>query len=350
MLALNADAERFYPFPPQYREETKPKPGPEPTNPIAAAADKLGSLSQTYTAREYLFLKKDLDDLKNHPDLEAFIMDIPVELALHVGDSKLSSDITEFEFKYSELDERVRDHLYKKRWYLFHGSKIGNWHSIIRNGIKNMSNSKFMTTGAAFGNGVYLTTNLNLAYAYGAGKKSSCVAVVEIMADPAQFKKTPEVYVIEDDTVILPRYIFNLKKSPKGDNKSLLETYQERRMALINCKTAIKRRDADLKSLTDEGFIVKKNTDKDNYGRDEDAYIISEPELHNDPPMWGYMYLDGYPFQPPLFFTINEPFVCGYYFPEEVAAFKKGRYWIPKNWTAMSSLKDAWHGYLNEMC
>lgn len=38
----------------------------------------------------------------------------------------------------------------------FHGSAFGNWHSILRIGLKNFSNTELMSTGAAYGPGIYL--------------------------------------------------------------------------------------------------------------------------------------------------------------------------------------------------
>lgn len=37
-------------------------------------------------------------------------------------------------------------------FYAFHGSSMENWHAIMRQGLKNLSNTKLMTTGAAVRN------------------------------------------------------------------------------------------------------------------------------------------------------------------------------------------------------
>jgi poly [ADP-ribose] polymerase 6/8 len=39
------------------------------------------------------------------------------------------------------------------------GSGIENWHSILRNGLVNASNTKLMTTGAAYGPGIYAASD-----------------------------------------------------------------------------------------------------------------------------------------------------------------------------------------------
>lgn len=44
-------------------------------------------------------------------------------------------------------------------FFAFHGSDTCNWHSILRTGLKNMSNTKYMTSGAAYGSGIYMATD-----------------------------------------------------------------------------------------------------------------------------------------------------------------------------------------------
>ncbi|CAM6108959.1 unnamed protein product [Calypogeia fissa] len=51
-------------------------------------------------------------------------------------------------------------------FFAFHGSNPGNWYSILRNGLRPMSNTKYMSTGAAYGQGIYLADNLGLSFSY----------------------------------------------------------------------------------------------------------------------------------------------------------------------------------------
>lgn len=62
--------------------------------------------------------------------------------------------------------------------YLFHGSASHCWFNIIRHGLKIMSGTKYMTTGAAYGNGVYLSKDLSVALQYAHG---SCIAICEVI-------------------------------------------------------------------------------------------------------------------------------------------------------------------------
>ena len=72
-----------------------------------------------------------------------------------------SINISSFAFEYSDpLEENNRV------TYLFHGSPFHNWHSILRNGLKNYSNTSKMTTGAVHGNGMYFSDDLGFSSAY----------------------------------------------------------------------------------------------------------------------------------------------------------------------------------------
>jgi len=44
--------------------------------------------------------------------------------------------------------------------FSWHGSSSGNWHVILRTSLKNMSNTKYMSAGAAYGNGIYFSDKL----------------------------------------------------------------------------------------------------------------------------------------------------------------------------------------------
>eukprot|EP01083_Nonionella_stella_P001411 4058_1 len=48
----------------------------------------------------------------------------------------------------------------------WHGSPMGNWHSILRMGLKNYSKTKHQSNGAAYGSGIYFGRNFNLSWGY----------------------------------------------------------------------------------------------------------------------------------------------------------------------------------------
>ncbi|KAK8866279.1 Poly [ADP-ribose] polymerase 6 [Tritrichomonas musculus] len=50
--------------------------------------------------------------------------------------------------------------------YLFHGSNAENWHSILRNGLKNASGTSMMAHGNAYGSGIYFAHESSVSQGY----------------------------------------------------------------------------------------------------------------------------------------------------------------------------------------
>jgi hypothetical protein len=272
-LAKNANIERFNPFPDRYRITSKP--------------------GDHYTAQEYAKLRVDLDELQYQSSIDPqrltylknYILGIDLGIVRH-SSSSIHSSIDEYEFKYPAIDEIKRNLRYKKRWYLFHGSPLGNWHSILRTGIKNMSGTRFMSVGAVLGPGVYLANDIRISLSYGMsrshvsyaasnnstaihndeskkhGKKyddiTSCIAVVEILVDPEKYCKGGDVYVIPDDTILFPRYLLNIKSraAVKFDGKEILSYYKKQRECLINEIGALSRINKEKDMLIKAGHWI----------------------------------------------------------------------------------------------
>jgi hypothetical protein len=53
--------------------------------------------------------------------------------------------------------------------FAFHGSAIENWHGILRKGLINASGTKWMSCGAAYGNGIYLSPAAATSFGYCGG-------------------------------------------------------------------------------------------------------------------------------------------------------------------------------------
>ncbi len=117
-------------------------------------------------------------------------------------------------------------------FWAWHGSGFANWHSIVRGGLKNMSNTKFMSAGAVYGAGIYLSQDFQTSCGYagygggyygggsGAGwpnsmfkQPLSCLALCEIanLDDPSwkgpNLKQNCVHYVIPEEDAIITRYI-----------------------------------------------------------------------------------------------------------------------------------------------
>ncbi|PYH44554.1 putative ubiquitin conjugating enzyme [Aspergillus saccharolyticus JOP 1030-1] len=102
--------------------------------------------------------------------------------------------------------------------FAWHGSGVGAWHSILRQGL----NFDRIKNGRAYGNGVYLAQNYSLAEAYTTRdpcgyrhwpssklKIVSAISLNEVVNAPSKFVKAPpHPYVITQTDWIMARYLF----------------------------------------------------------------------------------------------------------------------------------------------
>jgi ubiquitin-conjugating enzyme E2 Q len=108
--------------------------------------------------------------------------------------------------KEKEFNQKKQD-ANNKSFRMFHGSKMENWYSIIYSGLKNLSNTKNMIHGCAYGSGVYFSDSISFASGY----SDSFLAVAEIIGDETDFKRTGNIYVVKDDSLILIKYLVLFK-------------------------------------------------------------------------------------------------------------------------------------------
>eukprot|EP00698_Gefionella_okellyi_P012841 TRINITY_DN3488_c0_g1_i1.p1 TRINITY_DN3488_c0_g1~~TRINITY_DN3488_c0_g1_i1.p1 ORF type:complete len:698 (+),score=128.31 TRINITY_DN3488_c0_g1_i1:1408-3501(+) len=116
----------------------------------------------------------------------------------------------EKEAKFRAAKEQYGSH------YAFHGSSIWNWHSILRIGLKNFSNTSRMTAGAAYGPGIYLAGNSSISAGYmGAGvgwsksvfghQNLSCIAIAEVIKQKS-YDKGGGIFVVPNEDHVVTRY------------------------------------------------------------------------------------------------------------------------------------------------
>lgn len=131
--------------------------------------------------------------------------------------------------------------------FAFHGSSHENWHSILRNGLKNASNTKLMTSGAAHGPGIYLATDImtSIHYTRANRKRKSekvqvndasgvkqyrtgnrfvdniggliMVAVCEVINEPVQLRKpTAGIWVATKEEIVCTRFFLVFSGCPEA--------------------------------------------------------------------------------------------------------------------------------------
>jgi len=153
---------------------------------------------QTYAKNGDVALKKKLTEI--HPLLFPLLCWIVTSNRCHLKQlapkDRINAVETEYQFALcSATPERERQFQDLRRmngsFLAWHGSAMGNWHSILRMGLRNYSKTKHQTNGAAYGSGIYFARNFNLSWSYcrpGSNpgwKKSkfasmSCMALCEI--------------------------------------------------------------------------------------------------------------------------------------------------------------------------
>ncbi|CAK9104152.1 unnamed protein product [Durusdinium trenchii] len=100
-----------------------------------------------------------------------------------------------------------------------HGSPLRNWYSIMRNGLRILSHTELMGSGARFGPGVYLADRVSTAQHYCAGFAGSryknklgealqILAVVEYIKDPAAHQAHSEgITTVSDASAAITSFV-----------------------------------------------------------------------------------------------------------------------------------------------
>jgi ubiquitin-protein ligase len=92
--------------------------------------------------------------------------------------------------------------------FLYHGSATENWFSIMRNGLKITSGTSLMTTGAAYGNGIYLSSDINVSLGYAQGTTMRIFGVYEVINDKSKYTHSHTIFVAKSEEMLLLRYLF----------------------------------------------------------------------------------------------------------------------------------------------
>jgi hypothetical protein len=108
-----------------------------------------------------------------------------------------------YEIRYPDSIERQ----FKDSIVVYHGSGHHNYHSILRNGLKNMSGTKYMSHGAAMGSGIYLAKTVDLPAQYADGKK---IIAVCFLKNSSKYEKGNNVCVCNNDDDLILKYLLCL--------------------------------------------------------------------------------------------------------------------------------------------
>ena len=135
--------------------------------------------------------------------------------------------VVQFKVEHTALvEDRFRD---RETVYLYHGSRAENWYSILANGIKIGSKSKYFLNGAAYGNGIYLSNDINLSLGYSSTAinysrtrtntaeegGNMILAIFQVISNP-KWHKSGSIFVVDDENALALRYllVFNDMENP----------------------------------------------------------------------------------------------------------------------------------------
>lgn len=212
--------------------------------------------------------------------------------------------------------------------YLFHGSAWCNWYSIMRNGLKNCSNTKLMTAGSAYGQGIYLSSSFTYSSNYGRHGLNTVVGVFEVAGSLDNYCKSGSIHVVKDEKMLIQRYLIivpfnklNDKTVKMIDNKFNKQIHIDKsNVKRTVLGKGVRKLVREYKSLTkigkSLGFRIKVDTDNmykwlihlHDFGetelisQDMAKYGVKEVELELSFP-------NNYPFSPPFMRVIKPRFI-----------------------------------------
>jgi Poly(ADP-ribose) polymerase catalytic domain len=192
------------------------------------SVDTDGELHDSLADREYEFLKFVIESnntILSYFDYQFGSKDNSAEKHMIETDVWEKSNLIVFAVTHdAELEDRFNK--VEKSTYLYHGSPAPNWHSILRNGLKNYSGTSKQSHGAAHGKGVYLAGNSATSMGYsGRGKHEFTVIAIAQVIDASKYTKNNSIYVVPDDSKVLIKYLI-LNKGGNNQNKKLEQIFK----------------------------------------------------------------------------------------------------------------------------
>jgi ubiquitin-protein ligase len=251
-----------------------------------------------------------------------------------VADKVIS--LTQFNVQHPQQIENVFKKA-KETCYLYHGSRQENWYSIMRNGLKVGSTNKLLVNGAVYGNGIYLSDEINFSLTY-SNSNNIVIGVCNVIGSREQWKKTNNIYVVPDEKNVLLKYLivfpnknnnqtdvlsYNLMKilNTKFQHSIQSEqTQKQSQVSSLHVKRLMKEYKTLIQKSEDElGFKIKLKTE-DNLDVWK-IYIKSDgfegnPLIQSDMKKYNISYVEleftfneNYPVQPPFVRIVSPRFI-----------------------------------------
>jgi ubiquitin-protein ligase len=220
----------------------------------------------------------------------------------------------------------------KNTCYLFHGSNNENWYSIMRNGVKNASNSKIMVNAAAYGSGIYTASNVVTSLGYSRSAPPKIVGVFEAASPtPNKWKPGCGIYVVTDAKDLILRYVlyfepntapelsnlindkFNvtLKSNEKKQKSSTSKLSNKRMLKEIKKMQSAKTRELGISAIPREDNLMIWDAYMHQDGFDPDDTLTKDLNAKKIDSVHLEVHIPHrYPFEPPFIMVISPKFKC----------------------------------------
>lgn len=126
-------------------------------------------------------------------------------------------------------------------FYLYHGTKFENAFSIMRNGVKIGSKSKYFMNGAAYGDGIYLSNDINMSLGYSnmsLGNQSihskesinMVLFIFEVKKNPAKnnWLKSGNIFVVDDEDALILRFMMYFNNNTNALNQAIFSAINKK--------------------------------------------------------------------------------------------------------------------------
>jgi len=148
------------------------------------------------------------------------------------------------DYDYTKFKEEEND-------YLFHGSIISNWYSILSNGLKAGSTTAgTLLNGSAYGSGIYLSNSPFYSINYSTGCRTNVsyetnnsgkyiMGVYQVLKPYQTYKKATNIYVIPNPEEVILKYLFIIDNTTNRDKiiKYIQEKYNNETIKSEECST-----------------------------------------------------------------------------------------------------------------
>ncbi len=215
--------------------------------------DKIYNILSNFKFSDFKLFNSDYDIIKINKDLYYILKFIIVtnNTNLSVSDNINNIDINNSTFNSFSSQSSIFDTPtlfdinydyttetnFSKPYFLFHGSHVSNWYSILRNGLKNYSNSKLMQNGKVYGDGIYLSDSIIFSQGYSIkNNNNDCIiiGICKIKNESTKYKKNVNIFVVSNENELILKHLLFIPKNTTDIKIEKIQNYYLKILPSVN--------------------------------------------------------------------------------------------------------------------